>query len=309
MTDADTMTVFDRRLHRRRRDRSAPTWTQFDFLFRDVAERLDERLDDIRRRFPVALDLSCRGGALGAHLRRRPGLTTLYGCELSPALARQAAATGCYDAVVAADEEALPFGTAGLDLIISNLGLHWTNDLPGALIQACHALRPDGFFLAAMFGGDSLIELRHCLMDAEIAVLGGVSPRISPFAGVRDAGALLQRAGFALPVVDSDTLTVTYDNPFRLFADLRGMGETNSVLDRRKVPAPRALFVEAARLYAERYAGPDGRIPATVQVIYLAGWAPHASQQRPLKPGSAQFRLEDALNPAAVPGSRPGSDV
>ena len=210
--------------------------------------------------------------------------------DLSPALASRAGAPA-----IAADEELLPFAPASLDLVVSNLSLHWVNDLPGALLQIRKALKPDGFFCAAMLGGETLVELRHCLIEAEQSVSGGMSPRVSPFADVRDAGALLQRAGFALPVVDSDVITVTYTDAFALMRDLRGMGETNAVLARRRVPASRALLFEAARLYAERFTEPDGRIPATFQVLHLAAWAPHESQQQPLRPGSGQVPLGDAL--------------
>jgi SAM-dependent methyltransferase len=196
---------------------------------------------------------------------------------------------------VAGDEELLPFADHSFDLAISNLSLHWVNDLPGALLQLRRALKPDGMFIGAMLGGETLFELRRCLMEAEMDLTGGISARISPFAEVKDAGGLLQRAGFSLPVVDSDTLTVTYDSAFKLMADLRGMGETNAGLNRLKRPTPRALLIDAARRYAELYSEPDGRVAATFQVLYLAGWAPHESQQKPLRPGTAQARLADAL--------------
>jgi NADH dehydrogenase [ubiquinone] 1 alpha subcomplex assembly factor 5 len=221
----------------------------------------------------------------------RKGIETLVNFDLSPAMARRAGGLA-----VAGDEEFLPFAEASFDLIVSNLSLHWVNDLPGALVQARRALKPDGFFCAAILGGDTLFEMRRSLMEAEMELSGGVSPRISPFAEVRDAGGLLQRAGFALPVVDSDTITVTYDSPFRLMADLRGMGETNTGLGRRRTPTPRALMAEAARRYAELFSEPDGRIIATFQIIWLAGWAPHESQQKPLPRGSGQVPLGEALN-------------
>lgn len=289
----DPMQVFDRALVRRHRDRAAPRFAEYNFLFAEVAERLADRLMDVRRDFPRALDLGCHDGTLGRRIAGHKGITTVVGCDLSPALAARAArANGL---AVAADEEFLPFGPASFDLVLSNLSLHWVNDLPGALIQIRQTLKPDGLFLAALLGGETLVELRHCLMQAELAVCDGVSPRVSPFADVRDVGGLLQRAGFSLPVVDSDTLTVTYDNVFKLMADLRGMGETNAVLARRPVPARRAMLAEAARLYAETFAEADGRIPATFKVLYLAGWAPHESQQKPLKRGSGKVSLAQAL--------------
>lgn len=284
------MTVFDRALVRRRRDRAAPAFAGHGFLFEEVAERLADRLLDVRRDFPVALDLGAHDGAMRRALAGKKGIGTLIATDLSPAFA---ADTG--GPAVAADEEFLPFAPASVDLVVSNLSLHWVNDLPGALLQIRQTLRPDGFLCAAMLGGETLVELRHCLIEAEQTVSGGMSPRVSPFADVRDAGQLLQRAGFALPVVDSDVLTVTYADAFALMRDLRGMGETNAVLARRKAPAARALLFEAARLYAERFAEPDDRIPATFQVLYLAAWAPHDSQQQPLRPGSGQVPLGDAL--------------
>lgn len=289
MTTADTMIVFDRALVRRRRDRAAGTaFAEHSFLFEEVADRLADRLEDVLRPFPLALDLGCHDGAVGRALAGRKGIERLVACDLSP---RFATATGG----VAADEEFLPFAPGTFDLVVSNLSLHWVNDLPGALVQARQALKPDGFFCAAMLGGETLLELRRCLFEAEMEIAGGVSPRVSPFAEIKDAGGLLQRAGFALPVVDSDTLTVTYSDAFALMRDLRGMGESNAVLARRKVPASRTLLFEAARRYAEQYAEPDGRIPATFQVLYLAGWSPHESQQQPLKPGCGEIPLAQAL--------------
>lgn len=291
MTDADTMTVFDRALVRRRRDRAAAGFAAHDFLFEEIADRLADRLEDVTRDFPVALDLGCRDGALRRRLAGgRKGIRTLVSCDLSPAFAARAGAPS-----LAADEEFLPFAGHSFDLVLSNLGLHWVNDLPGALVQIRRALKPDGFFCAALLGGDTLTELRRCLYEAEQEVSGGVSPRVSPFAEIRDAGGLLQRAGFALPVADSDTLTVTYTDALALMRDLRGMGETNAVLARRKVPMTRTLLFEAARRYAQAYAEPDGRIVATFQVLYLAAWSPHESQQQPLRPGSGATRLADAL--------------
>lgn len=290
MSNADSMTVFDRGLIRRRRDRSAAQFTDYSFLFEEVGDRLADRLEDVVRPFPTALDLGCRDGVMGRLLAGRKGIETLVGCELSPRLA-----AGANHPVVAADEEFLPFGPDSFDLVVSNLGLHWVNDLPGALLQVRQSLKPDGFFCAAMLGGDTLFELRSAILESESEILGGISPRISPFADVRDVGALLQRAGFALPVVDTDTITVTYSDAFKLMRDLRGMAETNAVLARRKVPATRSLMFDIARRYAEHYSDADGRIEATFQILYLAGWSPHESQQQPLRPGSADISLADVL--------------
>lgn len=282
--------VFDRGLLRRRRDRAAGRFAEHDFLFREVADRLADRLDDVRRSFPLALDLGAGDGALGRALAGRKGIETLAALELAPGLAARND-SGALPA--AGDEEALPFADGVFDLIVSNLALHWVNDLPGALIQARRALKPDGFFCAAMLGGETLNELRLALYDAEAEICGGVSPRVSPFAEIRDAGGLLQRAGFALPVADREILTVTYGDVFALMRDLRGCGAANAAMARRRVTAPRSLFFAAAQRYAERWAEPDGRIPATFEVIYLAGWAPAPSQQQPLQPGQGQTNLAD----------------
>jgi SAM-dependent methyltransferase len=292
MTDA--MRVFDRALLRRRRDRAAPGLGRHDFLFREVAERLADRLDDVTRKFPAALDLGCHGGILAQTLRGRGGIETLVQSDLSPQMARQAAAAG--QPALAADEEALPFTPGSFDLVLSVLSLHWVNDLPGALIQIRQVLKPDGLFLGAMLGGETLSELRTALMEAELAEEGGVSPRVSPFADLRDAGALLQRAGFALPVADADSITVTYPNALALMQELRGMGESNAVLDRRRGVTRSATLLRAAELYSEKFAQADGRLPATFQVIYLTAWSPDAAQQKPLQPGSARARLADALD-------------
>lgn len=286
----DSTRPFDRRLLSLHRERAARMLGQHDFLFREVTERLLDRLDDTTRRFPAALDLGCHAGELGRALNGRGGIDLLVQADLSPAMARRAGRL-----TVTVDEEALPFAEASFDVILSNLSLHWVNDLPGALLQARRALKPDGLFLAAMLGGETLRELRASLLEAELEVEGGAAPRISPFADLRDAGGLLQRAGFALPVIDRDDITVTYPDALALMRDLRGMGETNAVHARRRGFTRRATLLRAAALYAERFAQPDGRIPATFQVIYLTGWAPHDSQQQPLRPGSAKARLADAL--------------
>ena len=192
------------------------------------------------------------------------------------------------------DEERLPFANGSLDLLVSNLALHWSNDLVGALVQIRLALRPDGLFIGSMFGGATIAELRQSLLIAE-SELGGVGARVSPFADTFDGAALLQRAGFTLPVADSDKITVRYEHPLRLMADLRAMGETNILLDRPRTPISRALIARIAEVYAERFGLSDGRIPATFEIITLTGWAAHESQQQPLKPGSAKMRLADAL--------------
>ncbi|HEX7967021.1 MAG TPA: methyltransferase domain-containing protein [Stellaceae bacterium] len=196
---------------------------------------------------------------------------------------------------VVAEAEALPFARHSFDLVLSSLDLHWANDLPGALLQLRQVLRPDGLLLASLLGGETLFELRHALIEAELAEEGGAGPRVSPFADVRDLGMLLQRAGFALPVVDSDTVTATYADAPALMRDLRGMGETNALAERRRGFTRRATFARAAAIYAEQFGQADGRIPASFEIITLTAWAPHESQPKPLRPGSATARLADAL--------------
>jgi SAM-dependent methyltransferase len=290
----DPMTVFNRRAVRRHRDRAAAGMAKgpegSDVLLRESAERLADRLDDVTRTFALALDLGCHTGQLGQALRGRGGIETLVQCDLSEAMAARAG-----DFSLASDEEFLPFGFETFDLILSNLSLHWVNDLPGALVQARRALRPDGLFLAALLGGETLRELRQALAEAEIAEEDGLSPRVSPMADVRDLGSLLQRAGFALPVVDSDTVTVMYADPMAVMKDLRAMGETNAVAESRKGFTRPGTLVAAVARYSELFGGEDGKVPATFQIITLTGWAPDPSQQQPLKPGSAETRLADAL--------------
>jgi NADH dehydrogenase [ubiquinone] 1 alpha subcomplex assembly factor 5 len=290
MTDAHR--VFDRRAVRLRRDRAAAELDEYDFLFREVADRLADRLADIKRAFPMALDLGSHGGILAATLDGRGGIETLVEADLSPAMAARSPAA----LRVAADEETLPFAEGAFDLIISNLSLHWVNDLPGALVQIRRALKPDGLFLAAMLGAGTLDELRGAWMAAEEDMEGGISPRVSPFADLSDAAALLQRAGFALPVADADTLTVSWQDPVIMMRDLRGMGETNADVGRRKGFTRRATLFSAVNAYLADHALAEGRVPATFRVLYLSGWAPAESQPKPLRPGSAENRLADALD-------------
>jgi SAM-dependent methyltransferase len=296
MTDA---MIFDRGQIRRQRDRAAEGLAGYDFLLRDVADRLADRLPDVKRRFPLALDLGCHSGQIARVLGGRGGIETLVQSDLSAAMAARAGPLA-----VVADEEFLPFAARSFDLVISNLSLHWVNDLPGSLVQIRHVLKEDGLFLASLFGGETLRELRQCLLEAELAEEGGAGPRVSPFADVRDAGALLQRAGFALPVVDVDTITVTYGDAMHLLADLRGMGEANAVAARRKHFTRRATLLRALGLYEDRFSDGNGRLPATFQVLTMTAWRPHASQQKPLAPGSGQVNLADALE-GTVPAKRP----
>lgn len=296
----ESANVFDRALVRRHRERAAAAFEAHDFLFREAAQRLTERLEDVKRRFPVALDLGCHGGEIAAALGPRGGVEALVQCDLSAAMARRArerVAGGSPRAapVLVADEEALPFADAAFDLVLSSLTLHWVNDLPGTLAQVRRCLRPDGLFMAAVLGGETLKELRAAWMEAELGEEGGVGLHVSPFAEIRDAGGLLQRAGFALPVADADTLTVTYADAMALMRELKAMGEANAALARRRTFARRATLARVAAEYERLFGRPDGRIPATFQVITLTAWAPHESQPKALRPGSARGRLAEAL--------------
>lgn len=295
---AEEFNIFDRRAVRAHRDRAAlklADGVEAEFLHREIGERLVERLDEVKRRFATVLDLGCRDGHLARTLARRPGVERVIQADVSPCFARLAKRSNRFFATVVADDEALPFAPRSFDLIVSNLSLHWVNDLPGALIQMCRALKPDGLLLAAMFGGATLTELRAALLEAEITEEGGASPRVSPYADVRDAGGLLQRAGFALPVVDRDRIQVTYEHAFSLMADLRLMGETNALRERRRGFTRRATMLTAAEEYLRKYADDAGRLIANFEIVYLTAWAPGPGQPQPLRPGSATRRLADAL--------------
>src|SRR5579871_1072403 len=246
---------FDRRAWRLHRERAVRRGA-VRFLHDEIAARLGERLDLVRGDFAEAL-------ALGLPA---PALPVSRTVAADPAAALRPS--------VVADPELLPFRAASFDLAVSNLVLHWNADLPGALAQLRRVLRPDGLLLAALFGGQTLVELRTALLEAELAEEGGASPRVSPTVELGDAAALLQRAGFAMPVADTETVTVTYADLFALMRDLRGMGETNALAARRRTATRRATLARAAALYAERFAGADGRIPATFEILFLTGRAP-----------------------------------
>ena len=276
-----TETVFDRRAVRLHRDRAAGRVARVAPVLAEVAERLLDRLDDTVRTFARALDVGGRG--VVAPLLRARGIETVS-CELSPAMAR-------LDGAVVADPEWLPFAPGSFDLVVANLSLHLVNDLPGALIQLRTALRPDGLLLASMPALGTLAELRTALAEAEAALSGGASPRVAPFAGLADCASLLQRAGFALPVADADSITLSYADPLALLRDLQAAGEANAVALRdRRIP-PRALFPSAlARLPVQ-----DGRIPATLRLAMMTGWAPSPTQPKPAARGSGQVSLDHAL--------------
>jgi SAM-dependent methyltransferase len=281
-----THIVFDRPLARLRLAR-AHAQGAASFLLDHVAVEFPERLSAILRPFPRVLDLGTPGPALTQALASRQPALLVHAAPVSAALERGLA--------LVADEEALPFAPGSFDLVVSALALQGVNDLPGALVQIRRVLAADGLFMGCLIGGQSLQELRLSLAEAEEAIMGGVSPRVAPFADLRDMGGLLQRAGFALPVTDVDTLTVRYASMFGLLADLRGMGATNALIARDRRPLRRAVLMRAAEIYQSRFADPDGRLRATFEFVWLSGWAPHESQQKPLQPGSARARLADAL--------------
>jgi len=264
----DDAQIFDRALLQRRHRRTASCFDDHNFLHKVARDQIHDRLRDIKRDFQIIKDVQA----------------------------------GDFQD----DFEALKLEKNSLDLVTSTLNLHSINDLPGALTQIKSSLKADGLFVAAMFGGETLHELRESLMQAEMQLKGGVSPRVFPFADKQQMGALLQRAGFALPVVDSDIVTVTYENIFKLMHDLRGMGESNIILERSRTNPGKEFFMKAAEHYQEHFADREGRIEARFEIIYLIGWSPHESQQKPLKPGSAQSRLADALHTDEIKtGERP----
>ena len=280
-SSADLPRLFDRALLSDRQSRAARQGAEA-FLLDRVAEDMAERQQAVLREFNDGIDLGTPGDQVRAALTRN---------------VRQLRAA----ALPVSDTEPLALASASLDLVVSALALQFVNDLPGVLAQIRRALKPDGLFLAAMIGGETLTELRQSFAAAEAEVEGGVSPRVAPFADLRDLGGLLQRAGFALPVTDVDRTVVRYDNAFALMQDLRRMGATNVLNERRRTPSRRATFVRMAQVYAERFADPDGRIRATFDIVWMSGWAPHDSQQKPLKPGSAKMSLADAVKKAGEP--------
>lgn len=286
--------IFDRDLHARRLVRAARSFATADFLKRRAVLDVIERLGSVNRRFARAADLGARDGTFARTLADHPDVSARIGwlaqTDISPAMLAHGGG-----ARAACDEERLPFTPGGLDLVVSSLALHWVNDLVGALTQIRLALAPDGLFVGAILGGATLTELRASLLEAEAELRGGAGPRVSPFLDAADAGSLLQRAGFALPVVDVDTVSVRYEHPVRLLADLRAMGETSALVERPRKPLTRTLLARTFEIYRSKFADPDGRVRATFEIITLTGWAPHPDQPQPLAPGSAKARLADAL--------------
>ena len=267
--------LFDRALLRARQSRAAALGAA-TFLLDRVADDMAERLHAVLRDFRDGADIGTAGEQVRKLLAARVG--SLASIEIPDAESR-----------------GLGLAPESLDLAVSALALQFVNDLPGVLAQIRRALKPDGLLLAALIGGDTLTELRQCFASAEAECESGVSPRVAPSADLREIGALLQRVGFALPVTDVDRVVVRYDSAFALMADLRRMGATNVLVERRRTPTRRATLLRMAQLYSERFADPDGRIRATFDIIWLSGWAPHASQQQPLKPGSAKASLAEAV--------------
>ncbi|MEM9225694.1 MAG: methyltransferase domain-containing protein [Pseudomonadota bacterium] len=290
--------LFNPALIARNRARAAQGYDDYAFLKTRASDDLADRLGDVSRRFPLALDMMCHSGQAGRAMLQTGQVDRVIGLEPAPAFARQC---DHYEDIKDGSIEHLPFGPAAFDLVTSVLGLHWANDLPGVLSQVRTVLKPDGLFLGCLFAGGTLGELRQCLIEAETEILGGVSPRISPLPSLQDMAGLMQRAGFALPVADIERITVRYDSPLKLMQDIKGMGEqaafaaragqTRSALSRR-------LLGRVCELYHARFADPDGRIRASFEIIWLSGWAPAASQPKPLRPGSARASLADAVKRA-----------
>jgi NADH dehydrogenase [ubiquinone] 1 alpha subcomplex assembly factor 5 len=287
----DDRLLFDRSLLRKRRARFAHEISARELIIAHVAREIAERVEIMLRPFPLALDVGAYHGLLGRTVAALPSVGEMIYAESSFEYASL-----CPRPALVCDEDLLPFKDASFNLVVSGLALHRVNDLPGALIQIRRALAPDGLFMAAALGARALTELRQSLLEAEAEIEGGASPRVSPFADVREYGALLQRAGFALPVADSETLTVTYPSPRELMREVRALGGGNVLVARSRAPLSRRTLERAEALYRERQATPDGKVIATFEFVYMSGWGPDASQQKPLKPGSAAQRLADALH-------------
>src|SRR6266436_4232606 len=292
--------LFDRALLRARQ-RRAVRLGPATFLVERAAEEFAERLSAVLRRFDLAVDLGTPADGVRRQMAREKKIGRIVAVD---AIATERPTDDALKVV--GDEEILPFKDASLDLVVSALALQFVNDLPGTLIQIRRALKPDGLLLAALIGGDTLTELRQAFAAAEAEIEDGISPRVVPFSDVRDMGALLQRAGFALPVTDIDRVTARYASPISLMHDLRRMGATNPLLERSRRPLKRATLRRMTEVYAERFADRDGRIRATLEIVWLCGWAPQESQQKPLAPGSARQRLADVLGTTEIRLPRTG---
>lgn len=285
-----TPCLFDQSLLRTRLKRALKKGAA-DFLLERVADDFELRLQALARSFDTVADI----GTLGSHAALKLLASQRFKQIIRQAPLTEMLGTGAWQKVLG-DTSLVPFAPQSLDAVVSLLAFQWVDDLPGLLIQIKRALKADGLFMACLLGGQTLHELRDSFARAEIECEGGLSPRVSPFADLRDIGALMQRAGFALPVVDTETITVRYQTPLALFADLRAMGATNVLIERRKIPLRRKTLLRALEIYAENYSDSDERIRATFECLWVSGWTPHESQQKPLEPGSAKTRLADALN-------------
>ncbi|RIJ17990.1 methyltransferase domain-containing protein [Henriciella mobilis] len=288
--------LFDRNLVRLHRDRAAARYDDYAFLKERESSQLVERLMDTTKTFERALDLGAHVGRAAQKLRASGRVGAVDAADASAEFVARMKADGLE--AFQLDEEEDAFETGRYDLVTSVLSLHWVNDLPGMLVRIRQGLKPDGLFLGCLFAGGTLAELRACLIEAESEIHGGASARLSPLPGLQDMAALMQRAGFALPVADIDTVTVRYDDPLKLMRDIKGMGEQAAFLTGEKGPrrplSP-AVLMRMSELYAERYSDPDGRLRATFNIVWLSGWAPHESQPKPLRPGSARHSLADAV--------------
>jgi len=285
--------LFDYAQHCRNRARAAASFADFDFLKSEAALRLADRLDLMRRNFDLCLDFGCHDGLLTRYLKRTGKVGTVIQSDPTFEFASLARING---PAIVTEAEKLPFAPAMFDAVFSCLSLHWIDDLPGLLAQMRALLKPDGLLLVSFLGGSTLTELRTVFAEAEDKTSGGISLRAALMADIRDVGGLLGRAGFSLPVADADRLTINYPDLFRLMTDLRGMGEQNALRQRIRKPTSRLHFLQAAKIYQERYGQLDGTIPASFEIITLTGWVPHENQQKALRPGSAAHRLADSLN-------------
>jgi NADH dehydrogenase [ubiquinone] 1 alpha subcomplex assembly factor 5 len=295
--------LFDRQRLAARRNRLADQYADYAFLRQRVIGDLESRLADTPRAFRSGLELGAADGELSARLLASGKVAAMTAADSAPAFAAAARARGLEALEV--DEESLPFRQETFDLVLAPITLHWVNDLPGVLAQIRRVLTPDGLFLGALFGGGSLPELRGALTDAETELTGALAPRLSPLPGLRDMAGLLQRAGFALPVADRDTVTVRYSTPQKLLTDLKGMGERACFAPGIARPLRRLVLARALSLYTERYGEPGGRVCATFEIVHVSGWAPGPGQPQPLRPGSARVSLADAVRRGDQPSTDP----
>ena len=300
MTLVPSPIMFDRARVARNRDRASACFREYGFLKGRESNQLLERLADTSRGFERTLDIGAHDGQACEALQKSGKVSEIIALEPASGMANRLSSLGIQ--TVVSGEENLPFESASFDLVTSVLYLHWINDLPGVLSQIRGVLKPDGLFLACLFGGGTLTELRAALIEAESEITGGISPRLSPLPGLQDMAGLLQRVGFALPVADVDRVTVRYAHPMKLLTDLKGMGEQAAFATREgqeRRPLSRRILARMCEIYANRFSDPDGKVRATFEIIWLSGWAPDASQPKPLRPGSAKHSLADAVKRAA----------